>query len=105
LRREGPKAPTAIHGLSGLKFYAKDKANAIAGCLEKQFTPNELCEENHEERVEAKIQALHESVDDKAPNSIKPSDVLKLIKLLKKKRPVELTAFQTNALGTFQEEL
>jgi hypothetical protein len=30
LRRDGPKAPTAIHGLSGLKFYLIDKANAIA---------------------------------------------------------------------------
>ena len=39
LRRDGPKAPTAIHGSTGLKFYPKDKANAIADCLEKQFTP------------------------------------------------------------------
>jgi hypothetical protein len=36
--------------------------------------------------VEAKIQALHESVDDNAPNQIKPSDTLKLIKLLKKEK-------------------
>jgi len=42
LRRDGPKAPTAIHGPSGLKFYPKDKANTIADCLEKQFTPHEL---------------------------------------------------------------
>ena len=84
LRRDGPKAPTAIHGFTGLKFYPKDKANAIADCLEKQFTPHELCEVNHEQRVEAKIQALRKSVDDNAPNQIKPSDVLKLIKLLKK---------------------
>jgi hypothetical protein len=26
LRRDGPKAPIAIHGHSGLKFYPKDKA-------------------------------------------------------------------------------
>jgi hypothetical protein len=42
LKRDGPKAPTAIHGTSGLKFYTKDKANAIADSLETQFTPHEL---------------------------------------------------------------
>jgi hypothetical protein len=69
LRRDEPKAPTAIHGPSGLKFYPKDKANVIADCLEKQFTPHELCDENHERRVEARIQALHEAVDENAqPN-------------------------------------
>jgi hypothetical protein len=46
-----PKAPTAIHGPSGLKFYPIDKANAIADSLEKQFTPHALCDENHERRV------------------------------------------------------
>jgi hypothetical protein len=45
-----------------------------------------LCDENHEERVEARIQALQESVDDNAPNKIRPSDILKLIKLLKKEK-------------------
>jgi hypothetical protein len=30
LKRDGPRAPTAIHFASGLKFYPFDKANAIA---------------------------------------------------------------------------
>jgi hypothetical protein len=30
----------------------EDKANAIADCLENQFTPHDLCDENHEQ-VEA----------------------------------------------------
>jgi len=55
--------------------------------------------------VKARIQALHESVDDNAPNQIKPTDTLKLAKLLKKEMPAELTASQTNASGTFQEVL
>jgi hypothetical protein len=46
---DGPRAPTAIHGPSGPKFQPVDKANAIADCLEKQFTPHKLCDENHEE--------------------------------------------------------
>jgi hypothetical protein len=58
LKRDGPRAPTAIHGASNLKFLPSEKANAIADCLENQFTPHDLCEENHERRVEAKVQVL-----------------------------------------------
>jgi hypothetical protein len=58
LTRDGPRAPTAIHGASGLKYLPSEKANAIANCLEIQFTPNDLCDENHERQVEAKVQAL-----------------------------------------------
>jgi len=98
LRRDGPKAPTAIHGPSGLNFYPKDNANAIADCLEKQFTPHELCDENHERRVEARIQALHKAVDENAPNQIKPSDVLKLTKLLKKEKACEIEGIPNECL-------
>jgi hypothetical protein len=31
--RDGPRAPTAIHGLLCLKYYQVDKANAIADCF------------------------------------------------------------------------
>jgi hypothetical protein len=47
LKRVGPRAPTAIHGASGLKFHPLDKANAIADSLEIQFTPHDLCDNNH----------------------------------------------------------
>jgi hypothetical protein len=63
LMRDGPRAPTAIHGTSGLKFLPSEKANAIADCLEIQFTPHDLCDENHERQVEAEVQALIETVD------------------------------------------
>jgi hypothetical protein len=39
LKRDGPRAPTAIHGASGLKFLPSEKTNAIADSLEIQFTP------------------------------------------------------------------
>jgi hypothetical protein len=65
--RDGPRAPTVIHGLLGLKYHPEDKANAIADCLENQFTPHELCEENHERWVEVRVQALLEAVDSAAP--------------------------------------
>jgi hypothetical protein len=37
--RDGPRAPTAIHGLLGIEYHPVDKANTIADCFENQFTP------------------------------------------------------------------
>jgi hypothetical protein len=39
MKRDGPKAPTAIRGSFGPTFHPLGKANAIANCLENQFTP------------------------------------------------------------------
>jgi hypothetical protein len=75
LKRDGPRAPTAIHGPLGLKFFLLEKANAIAGCLENQFTPHDLCDENHEWRVEATVQALLKAVDNNPPERIRPCDL------------------------------
>jgi hypothetical protein len=61
--RVRPRAPTAIHGLLGLNYNPVDKANATADYLENQFTSHNLCEENHEWQVEARVQALFEAVD------------------------------------------
>jgi hypothetical protein len=61
--RDGPRTPTAILGLLRLKYHPVDKANENADCLEKQFTPHDLYEENHEWRVEARVQALLEAAD------------------------------------------
>jgi hypothetical protein len=63
LNRDGPKAPTAIHGTLSLKFHPIDKTNMIADCLEKQFTPHGLCDENHERWVEARVQVLLKAVE------------------------------------------
>jgi hypothetical protein len=53
--RDGPKAPTALHCLLGLKYHPGVEANAIADCLENQFTPLDLCDEKQEQRVEARV--------------------------------------------------
>jgi hypothetical protein len=45
------------------KYHPEEKANAIVDCLENQFTPHDMCDENHEQRVEAKVQALLEAAD------------------------------------------
>jgi ADP-heptose:LPS heptosyltransferase len=55
LKRAGPRALTAIHGSSDLTFHLPEKANAIADCLENQFTRHVLCDGNHERRVEDEL--------------------------------------------------
>jgi hypothetical protein len=48
MKTDRPKTPTAIHGPSGPRFLPLEKGNVTADCLENQFTPHDLCEENHE---------------------------------------------------------
>jgi hypothetical protein len=67
LALDRPKAPITIHGPSGIKLLPPAKDNAIADCLEYQFTPHDLCEENHERRVVARVQTLSEAVNDPPP--------------------------------------
>jgi hypothetical protein len=86
VKRDGPKAPTEIHGSSGLKFHSLEKANANADYLQKLFTPHDLCDENHERRVEARVQALLETVDNSPPERVRPCDVQKIITTLKLKK-------------------
>jgi hypothetical protein len=77
--------PTVIHGASGLKFLPLDKANAIADCLQIQFMPHYLCHDNHEQRVEARVQTLLETVDNRRQR-IRPCDLKKLVNSLKLKK-------------------
>jgi hypothetical protein len=79
----GPRVPTAINGASGLKFYPTETANAIADCLEIQFTPHDLCDENHERRVEARVPALLDTVDDSPPQKIRPKEINKFLEIKK----------------------
>jgi hypothetical protein len=78
LKRDGPSAPTAIHGPSGLIFHPYEKANKIADCLEIQFTHKDMCDENHYRRVKTKVQTQLEAVDNKTPERIIPCDLQKL---------------------------
>jgi hypothetical protein len=70
-RKQGrTRAPTIIYGPLGPKFQPADKANAIADCLEKQFTAHKLCDENHERQVEARVQSLLEAEDNDLPEKV-----------------------------------
>jgi hypothetical protein len=84
--RDGPRAPTAIHGLSGLKYYPEDKANAIADCVENQFIPHDQCDENHDERVDDRVQELLEADDSNPPAKIRPCDLQIVLHSLKLKK-------------------
>jgi hypothetical protein len=74
LKRDGPRAPTAIHDLSVLKFHPSEKANAIADCSENHFTHHDVLDENHKRWVEARVQALLEAVDNKRLERIRPCE-------------------------------
>jgi hypothetical protein len=82
LKRHGPRAPTAIDGPSGLKFHPSEKANAIANCLENQFTHHDLRDEIQRRRVEDKVQTLLEVVDNNPLERIRPCDLQKVISSL-----------------------
>jgi hypothetical protein len=74
------------HGLLGLKYHPEDKANAIADCLENQFTPHALCDGNHERQLKARVQALLEDEHNNHPQRIRPCDLQKLLNSLKLKK-------------------
>jgi hypothetical protein len=76
LMRDGPRAPTAIHGASGLKFHPSEKADAITDSLELQFTAHDLCDE-------ARVEALLKDVVYGPTQSIRSCFSQKLMNSLK----------------------
>jgi hypothetical protein len=56
---------------------------------------HDLCDKEHERRVEARVQDLLEAVDNSPPERIRPCDLQKLINFLKLERPAKLMVFQT----------
>jgi hypothetical protein len=49
MKRDGPKAPTAVHGPLGI---TNMKASVITDCLINQFKSHDLCDENQERQME-----------------------------------------------------
>jgi hypothetical protein len=37
MKRDGPKAPTVVHGPLGITYHPNEKTNMIADCSENQF--------------------------------------------------------------------
>jgi hypothetical protein len=67
IKRNGPKAQTTIHGPLGLKFVQSEKSNAISDCLD-------VPDEDHERRVEARVQAMLEAIENNPSERLRPCD-------------------------------
>jgi hypothetical protein len=83
MKRDGPKAPTAVRGPLGITYHPNEEANTIADCLENQFTSHDQCYENHEQKVETTVQALLASADGTLLGKATPCDIRKLANSLK----------------------
>jgi hypothetical protein len=75
MKRSGPKTSTPIYGPTTRGYYA------ISNCLENQFIRQDMCDENHERRVEARVWVLLETVDDNSLERVRLHDVETLINL------------------------
>jgi hypothetical protein len=75
MKRYGPKTPSAVHGHLGITNHPNEKANVIAYYSEKQFITHDLCEENHEGRVETGVHAPLEIVDDPPLGKLTSCDI------------------------------
>jgi hypothetical protein len=74
MKRDGPKAPTAVHRPFGITYQSNEEDNVIADCLENQFISPDLCDESHERQVEITVQALPASVDNTPRGKLRPCD-------------------------------
>jgi hypothetical protein len=98
MKRDGANKPTAIHGPFGLTFHPLEKANAIADCLENRFTLHYLCDENHKQWVEARVQTLLKAVNNNSPESVRPCDLQKLINPLKLRKDCGIDGISNECL-------
>jgi hypothetical protein len=77
-KRDGPKAPTTVHGTLGLTCNLNKNANVNADYLENRFTSHDLSNENHKRRLETRIQVLLAFVDDTLLRKVRHCDIHKL---------------------------
>jgi hypothetical protein len=96
MERDGPEAPTTVHGPSGITYHLNENANITVDCLENQFTSHGLCDKNHESQVETEVQALLASGDDI------PKDIHKLVNSLKLRKAYGLDGIP-NKSSIFQD--
>jgi hypothetical protein len=67
--------------------------------LEIQFTPHDLCDDNHERRVETGVQALLETVVTSRPQRKSPCHIKKLINSLKLRKVCEIDGIPKKCLS------
>jgi hypothetical protein len=64
MKRDGPEAPYAIHGLLGPLFCPIDKANALSESLENHLIAHNLCHSDRRQHIESTVQAILATVDE-----------------------------------------
>jgi hypothetical protein len=62
---------------------------------------HDLCDENHERRMEDRVQTLLEAVDNKHPERIRPCELQKLISFLKLRKPCGIYGIPKECLRHF----
>jgi hypothetical protein len=102
-KRDEPKAPTAIHGPSGLNYYLREKANTTADCLVITSYPMTCVTKKQWAEGGGYSSSTVRSCR-RHPPGVRPHDAQKLINLWNWERPAKLIAFKTNISGTFQED-
>lgn len=75
--RDGAKASFAIYSPLDPIFYALNKANIIADCLENQFTGLDLGDCDHRRHGEAQVEDLLATVDEDIPVNFRLCDISK----------------------------
>jgi hypothetical protein len=98
MKRGWTKAPTAVYGCLGITCQPNEKAYLIADWLKNQFTSHDLCDENHERRVETIVQALLASVDDTPLGKVRLCGIHKLVNSLKQRKPCGLDGMPNECL-------
>jgi hypothetical protein len=98
MKRDGAKKPTAIHGPFGLTFHSLEKTNAIADCLENQFTLHDLCDENYKRQVEATVRTLLEAIENISPERIGPCELQKFVNSLKLRKACRIDGIPNECL-------
>jgi hypothetical protein len=76
VKRDEPKGTTAIHGPLGVKYHPLDEADAVADCLYDQFTLHDLCDGNHDWRVDTRVKACSKAYKE-PPANVRTNDVHK----------------------------
>jgi hypothetical protein len=98
MQRDGPKTPTAVHGPLGITCHPNKKAKLIADSLENQFTSHDLCDKNHEQGVETRVQGLLAFVDNNPLEKVIPCDIHKLVSSLKLRKACGLHGIPNECL-------
>jgi hypothetical protein len=98
MKRDGPKAPAAVHEPLGITYHPNEKPNVIADCVENQFTPHGPCDENDGRRVQTWSPRSARICRSTSLGKVRPCDTHKLGNSLKLRKACGLDVIQNEYL-------